>query len=138
MTKLPYLHEMGKYIVSVECLNDIIEEACELIEERLKKEGIVLVKNLQIDIPNICEDLEAIYTCILNLLTNAIEAFPASKTDKRIEISTKLLSHEQVCVDVIDNGKGISEEIRKQIFPPYLLQKAHTEQGWDLPLRRKL
>jgi len=75
---------------------------------------------------------------MLNLLTNAVEAFPVSKTDKRIEIRTRLLSHDYICVDVIDNGKGISEEVRKQIFTPLFTTKGAHGTGLGLAITEKI
>ncbi len=120
------------------CLNDVIEEVCELVSERLKKEKITLVKNLQDGLPEMILDLESIHACILNLITNAIEAFPEQKERRRIEVYTKLIPNSHVCVDIIDNGRGMSEEVRKKIFTPLFTTKGAHGTGLGLAIVDKI
>jgi signal transduction histidine kinase/FixJ family two-component response regulator len=61
---------------------------------------------------------------IVNLLTNAIDAFPARSSDQNlIRIETRSLK-ESVLVEVHDNGLGIPETVRERIFDPFFTTKA--------------
>ena len=120
------------------CLNDVIEEICELVKQRMEKEGITLIKNLQEGLPELHLDLESIHACILNLVTNAIEAFPDSKLERKIEIRTRLVPGEHVCIDVIDNGRGITDEIKKKIFSPLFTTKGAHGTGLGLAIAEKI
>ncbi len=120
------------------CINEVIEEVCELVSGRLKKERIALEKNLQNDLPELMLDLESVHACLLNLVTNAIEAFPEHKEDRRIEIATRLIPNCHVCIDVIDNGKGISDEVKKKIFNPLFTTKGAHGTGLGLAIVDKI
>ncbi len=120
------------------CVNDIIEEICELVKQRMEEEGISLIKSLQEDLPELRLDLESIYACILNLVTNAIEAFSDTETERRIEIRTRLKPGEYVCIDVIDNGRGITDEIKEKIFSPLFTTKGAHGTGLGLAIADKI
>ncbi len=81
------------------------------------------------EIPLVPQDISRVF---LNLLNNAFEAFdiplgPPSKGEARVVVSSKNLG-EQVAVRIRDNGPGIPEDIRKQIFNPFFTTKP-TGQG---------
>ncbi|WP_118162773.1 ATP-binding protein [Nostoc sphaeroides] len=72
----------------------------------------------------------------MNILVNAIDALEDSsvtsrwttkkrlKTDNpRIYIRTKLLTPNQVTIGIADNGLGIPENVKKQLFNPFFTTK---------------
>jgi two-component system, LuxR family, sensor kinase FixL len=57
-----------------------------------------------------------------NLMRNAVEAM--QETSRReLTVSTLLLDHETVRVDVSDTGSGIAPEIAEQLFQPFVTTK---------------
>lgn len=96
---------------------------------------INLELNLEADLPNILADQGKFEQVIVNLVINARDAMPEGG---RIVIRTFRTGHirqagdkadlgspEQgrVCIQVIDNGCGINEEIRENIFEPFFSTK---------------
>lgn len=74
-------------------------------------------------IPEFSFDPEQLSEVIHNLLQNAVDALGK---DGIIKISTSAHEHQErvwVFLDVEDNGQGMAEEVRKQIFTPYFTTK---------------
>lgn len=66
----------------------------------------------------------------MNVLSNAIDALEEQRTPAsagtrapRITIQTALTSDQQVCIHIRDNGPGISEQVRHQVFNPFFTTK---------------
>jgi two-component system nitrogen regulation sensor histidine kinase NtrY len=74
-------------------------------------------------IPAFRFDQEAIKRVLMNLLTNAIEALQDSQ-DPRVEVDADCdASKSWLRLRVIDNGPGLSPELREQLFEPYFSRK---------------
>jgi two-component system nitrogen regulation sensor histidine kinase NtrY len=66
-------------------------------------------------------DREALRKIIVNLLENAIDAMPDGG---EIEVSCRR-DGESALVGVVDEGKGLSEEMQKRLFEPYFSTKTN-------------
>ncbi|MVN21329.1 sensor histidine kinase [Mucilaginibacter arboris] len=67
-------------------------------------------------------DKDQLLRCFNNLLKNAIEAMPPDRTG--IITITYQLTKEHILVDIKDNGNGIPENIRENIFQPNFTTKS--------------
>ena len=62
----------------------------------------------------------------MNIMGNAIDALSelrTSDTTAKISISTRLIDENWVRICIADNGTGIKEEIRNNIFNPFFTTK---------------
>lgn len=66
-----------------------------------------------------------LYRIFLNILINSLEALE-EREDPRIMIKTRLENGKHITV-IEDNGIGVSEEVRKNIFNPYTTTKGLSE-----------
>ncbi len=98
-----------------------------------------LQKNLGVELPTIHVDQELIQSAIENLVSNAINAMPKGGT---LTISTSLAAELQpggseqppnnyLIIEVMDTGKGISEDMRDKLFKPFVTE---TKLGTGLGL----
>ena len=106
-----------------------------ILKHRWKKKSINLVKNFG-DLPKVPaygSELNQVWT---NLLANAIDAVDEEGT---ITIKTSLDTSSNVaCIDIIDDGSGVPEEIQGRIFEPFFTTKevgAGTGMGLDIANR---
>ncbi len=58
----------------------------------------------------------------MNILSNAIQAFPEDQKEKKIWIYTESLE-KSVNIRIKDNGMGIPEDVKKRIFEPFFTTK---------------
>lgn len=106
------------------------------IEEIIRKAIVLLNQDLDLtwqrrirtqyeaDLPSAWADPDAIEQVLLNLLKNALQAIDEDKEIK-VKLSTRFLKEKSyICIQVIDNGPGMSEDVRKRLFEPYFTTKA--------------
>lgn len=101
-------------------LNQLISEALDFGRERLLRHGIriktELLENIQIQ----CRPTQ-IQQVIINLMNNSLDAIQGTP-DPWISINCERHENE-IWVTIIDSGKGIPYEIRKDIMTPFFTTK---------------
>jgi len=119
-------------------LNDIAEEVCEFMRAKAEERGIHLISDLDASLPPMTVDSEGIATCLTNLVTNAIEAFPEDSAGGEIIVSSRDDPASGICLQVKDTGEGMSKETRQQIFESLVSTKGARGTGLGLALTRKI
>ncbi|NOG45208.1 MAG: response regulator [Calditrichaeota bacterium] len=121
-------------------INKIIVNLEKMIS-RLISADITINKNLHEDLPLIFADPGQIEQILLNLLVNsrdAIEAKADNSSEKQISISTSVIHFDRtytashiessegmhVCLEIVDNGAGMTEDVRQKVFEPFFTTKA--------------
>jgi len=108
-----------------------IKQTAALLEGEFRKHALQLQLELPEDLPQIKCDAGSLQQVLVNLLLNARDAL-AGQTDKRITLRGEQVAG-RVVLSVCDNGPGISEPVRKQIFTPFFTIKP-VGQGTGLGL----
>jgi nitrogen-specific signal transduction histidine kinase len=91
----------------------------EAAKDRLKLKNIKLDLNIALDI-EIEIDIEKMKIAILNIILNAIEAMDT--VDGKLTIHSTV-EKEELLIEIIDNGVGISEENQHRLFEPFYTNK---------------
>jgi Signal transduction histidine kinase len=107
-------------------LHEGIDNTVIILNHKLKKKKIKVIKEYDKNIPKISaygSELNQVWT---NLIDNAIDALPNEGT---ITIRTYLDENDRnmVVIEVIDNGRGIPKEIQHRIFEPFFTTKGVGE-----------
>lgn len=119
-------------------LNRQIREIVDSIRGQAQDRGIEMILKLDSNVGVVYLEAESIHDALLNLLTNAIDAIPASRKG-RIEVRTaKLSGQSNLRIDVIDNGVGIPEEARERIFNLLFSTKGKQGTGIGLAATKKI
>lgn len=115
---------------SNEDIGKIIENVCVYFERRVPHLGkkIELKRDLKEGVI-VSVNKELFEWVIENLLKNAVQAIEVKNGE--IDISTRIASRGKVFIIVSDNGKGMTKQIRRQIFDPGFTTK---KRGWGLGL----
>ncbi len=116
-------------------INRIVEEALALFGGRL--EGITLQRDLEIGLPAVLADPEAIRRALANLIDNAAEAMQGSLL--RVLGVRTALSEDGAAIEVVvsDTGPGLTDEIRERLFLPFYSTK-HRGTGLGLSIAAKI
>jgi signal transduction histidine kinase len=93
-------------------------------------------------------DNDAIHNCLLNLVTNAFDAFDTfgeaaidgsvdQDRSKQVTLSTAILKKE-ILYSVKDNGGGMSEIVKNSLFKEFITTKGMNGTGFGLMTTKKI
>lgn len=103
-------------------VNDVLENALELAGHKIEKNGIVVKRKLDDDIPGVRADSHQLRQVFLNILYNSCEAMD-SGGEIRIVSGFRTDSRE-IFVEFHDNGPGFETREKEQVFNPFYTTKA--------------
>jgi PAS domain S-box-containing protein len=106
-------------------LNAVAIAACDLAEYGLRNDGIAATRDLAPALPNISADSDQLHQIIINLIVNAQQALVENAAPDRSLIVRTALGEtpDTVILEVVDNGPGIPEEMRRRVFEPFYTTK---------------
>jgi len=106
-------------------LHVLLREAISRFRRRYRKEAV----STRIECRDQSLEVQAVpdllHIALYNLLVNGIEA-AQSAADKRprLTLRAREIRRGRVVIDVIDNGPGVAEAIKSQVFEPFVSNKA--------------
>lgn len=115
-----FARDGSKDPVSLNSLNQIIDDVFSLCREKFNNHGVKLDYVVAKDIQFECRASE-IAQVVLNLLNNAYDAVQDCE-EKWVRIEAKELDS-QIQISVTDSGKGIPDEIKERIMQPFFTTK---------------
>ena len=121
--------------------NQPAKEAMALMRHSAEEHGIDLKLDLSRDLEAILLDSDAIQHCLVNLITNAIEATPSGDpAGKRKEVFLMTTKPEDWGVEyqVVDNGCGMERDVKEKVFNTFVSTKGATGTGIGLMLTKKV
>jgi signal transduction histidine kinase/transcriptional regulator with GAF, ATPase, and Fis domain len=131
-----YHYESGKFELNMELgdIGNIIEDSVKSVIYLAKDQNSEIITNIQPDLPSIMMDKVEINRAVTNLISNAIKHtrkntsinISARKTDNNVEVS------------ISDNGQGIPEAEKPNIFQRYPTTKRKIGTGLGLYLTKQI
>ncbi|MFQ5520049.1 MAG: PAS domain S-box protein [Candidatus Methylomirabilia bacterium] len=105
-------------------LNQVVEEAVELLAYQLRVDDVKVTLNLARDLPVLWADPHQLHQVAVNLVSNAHQAMRQSPTPRRLTLTTRFDPvQRQVSLEVADTGPGIPPELRSRVFDPFFTTK---------------
>lgn len=121
----------GRKSISVFDFNELVKEVLLLCQPTLQSQSIDLQLHLHPQPLNITGDKSQLQQVILNLITNASEAFlPSFQGHKTLTLQTGV-EEDRIYLTVADNGCGIAADIESQMFE---LLRTNKESGMGIGL----
>lgn len=117
-------------------INQLVQEALDLVDYRLRSSNIEVARSLAADLPAIEADETQIGQVIVNLLINAQQAMAEHPEPRRMRVTTGRAeaAQDMLFLRVEDSGPGIPDTIRHRIFEPFFTTKKGTGNGVGLSL----
>ena len=116
-------------------LNELVDELGLLVRHKLSNQGIRLVRDLEPNLPLVLGDAPQLEQAFLNIILNAAEAMNSGGT---LTIRSKVVKNkdnsEQVSLEFKDNGKGMSDEQKKNAFKTMLVTTKAKGTGLGLAI----
>jgi signal transduction histidine kinase len=125
--------------------NRPVLEVADLITPRAREYGVHILVDINEDIPHLLLDPEGIQRCLLNLVTNAIDAcdeMPSKERPGKVVLRSLIPTEagEEWAVEyqVKDNGCGMEEEISEKVFQRFFSTKGSRGTGLGLMITKKI
>ncbi|MCP4022710.1 MAG: response regulator [Desulfobacteraceae bacterium] len=121
--------------------NEIIKEVIDLIENVAASHDIGIVSDLDETISEMSLDPQTLHRSLLNLVNNAMDAcLEDEDTSKKhkIMIKTYQKKDNRLFLEVEDNGCGMTQETKEQLFDPLFSTKGGKGTGLGLLVTQKL
>ncbi|MDY7038007.1 MAG: response regulator [Thermodesulfobacteriota bacterium] len=122
--------------------NKPAKEVYNLMLPRARENSITLEMELDEDLPEMWFDPDGIHRCLLNLVTNALDACIdincSSKTNKKVVLRSLDTKGWAVEYQVEDNGCGMGHETRAKIFQSFFSTKGTRGTGLGLMITKKI
>ncbi|MBW1699615.1 MAG: CBS domain-containing protein [Deltaproteobacteria bacterium] len=125
-------------------LNEIANEVVELMEPRVTHSSfgkIEMIRDFDPKIGKVRLDPKGIHRCLLNLVSNAIDACfydPNEAKAHFIKVTTRREPDGGIMIQVSDNGCGMDKGIQKQLFTGLFSTKGSKGTGLGLPVTQKI
>jgi C4-dicarboxylate-specific signal transduction histidine kinase/CheY-like chemotaxis protein len=102
--------------------NEAVESALRILDNQLRyKTRVELALGR---IPNALVHPQRLVQVVVNLLANALDAFPERSSDQNVVRVETRAERDGLVLEVKDNGTGIPESVRGRIFDPFFTTKA--------------
>ena len=121
--------------------NNIADDVCELVKEMAGAHNIGIVKDFSTAIGEVSMDPNTVHQCLLNLVSNAIDAcaFDDNVGKKHaVHVRTALEGESTIRFDVSDNGAGMTDSVKAKLFSSFFSTKGAKGTGLGLLVTRKL
>ncbi len=119
-------------------LNEVVAEAVRLATIDVRAFDGRIDLELSAGLSPVKIDVIQVQQVLLNLVRNAIDAMSdVDVPDKRVLVRTRAAEGETVVVDVVDEGKGLSEEVAEKLFRPFFTTKG-SGMGMGLSISRSI
>jgi signal transduction histidine kinase len=113
-------------------LDQIAEEAHRLLRPKLREAGVAC----KVEVPALIAmtDRERVILALVNLINNAVDAMRGQRSPApEVRIVAQQHDSGEVRLSVLDNGPGLSDEVKTKVFQPFFTTKA-AGQGLGLGL----
>jgi PAS domain S-box-containing protein len=120
--------------------NDIAQEVYELLKDKAAQCNVKLVKDFDPSIHECFLDPGGPHRCLLNLVSNAIDACVFDpQEDKAFSVVMRTREEaDYIQFDVADNGMGMTKAVQSKIFDRFFSTKGGKGTGLGLLVTRKI
>lgn len=124
--------------------NVIAEEVCELMEPKAMdalSEEIEIIRDFDPHLGEAVLEPKGIHRCLLNLVSNAIDACLADEGESKnyiVRLTTRREGEGKFFFQVSDNGCGMDDEIKKLLFTSFFTTKGSKGNGLGLLITQKI
>ncbi|MDX9702693.1 MAG: GAF domain-containing protein [Candidatus Auribacterota bacterium] len=119
----------GSPVFELGCINEVIDEIINFLQDDFENCNITLRKELHLDIPRILFDAQQIRQAFINLIKNsiysiseAIKCGNGSSGNHLIELSTTT-ENEYLKIKILDTGVGMTPTVIENLFNPFFTTK---------------
>jgi len=121
--------------------NAPLRDVFQLLDRDARKKDVLLALDLDESLPMAWFDPDSIHRCLMNLVTNAVDAcldLDCSAEAGRVNLRTVKMTGWAVQYEVVDNGCGMDDETKANVFNRFFSTKGSKGTGLGLMITQKI
>ncbi len=115
----------------------LIEDCVELVAAGANAKGVMVVADVERDMPPVPLDPDGMHQVIMNLLSNSLDAVELQKGLIRV-VARYAPEEKSAYIEVVDNGRGIPPGMMKHMFELFHSTKGNRGTGLGLAVAKKI
>jgi PAS domain S-box-containing protein len=124
-------------------LASLVNEICQAIKQTAIEGGVTIHRDIPDHLPEVNCDWRLIHMALMDMATNALDACSAKdyQDTETAEIAFSVYLEDEegtIVVEVRDNGIGMDEETRANVFTPFFTTKEEWGTGLGLALTSRI
>ncbi|MHC4797067.1 MAG: sensor histidine kinase [Planctomycetota bacterium] len=124
-------------------LNDLVSKICEQNHQTAADEGVSMSHEVPEGLPAVLCDPKLVHMAVTDILVNAIDActwkdYHSGENPEVVLKNSLEKDRDFLVIEVRDNGCGMNEEIRRNIFTPFFSTKKTRGTGLGLALTTRI
>ncbi|MFH0962906.1 MAG: ATP-binding protein [Planctomycetota bacterium] len=119
-------------------INDLIRTVGDLYREKAASQGTTIRYDLDDALPQASVDPVSVYRCILNLVSNAVDACAQTPSSEVCLRTAAPNASGRFAVMIQDTGSGMSPEVKARLFQDFFSTKGAKGTGLGLPVVHKI
>ncbi|MEM7682405.1 MAG: ATP-binding protein [Planctomycetota bacterium] len=114
----------------------VLEDVVALEQKQYDAKGVALFSDFDDDLPPVPVQASGIHQALLNLVSNALDA---SSSGDVVTLGCRVVvEDDELELRVVDNGVGMSPEVRRRLFEPFHSTKGYGGTGLGLVVTKKV
>ena len=118
-------------------VNEVVKSVCDLMEQKGKEKNVSMQFLPEESLSEVEIDAKGVKRCVLNLVSNAIDACEES-TGGKVEVSVQSTRGKTFKIHVSDSGIGMSPETQAKLFQVFFSTKGSKGTGLGLAVSYKI
>lgn len=122
-------------------VNQLIREVVSICAQQMSANGIEFHWSPEKHLPSVLGHETQLRSMLKQLIENAIDAMSSSTvTERSLEVVSKLVNG-VACIEIIDSGDGIPQELELKVFEPFFSTKtnsANSSRGMGLAMAQDI
>ena len=119
-------------------VNEIVESVCDLMAVKGEEKGVKVTWAVNETLRAISVDPKGIRRCLLNLVSNAVDACEGREGDRVVHVASQDGDDVMFRMRVSDTGCGLSDEARQNLFKMFFSTKGSKGTGLGLAVTHKI
>ncbi len=124
-------------------IGDIIEKIDSVVAQTASDKGVEFHALVLPELPQVLCDANLIHSAIMDIVSNALEACLTMEYEEgtvpQIDLTTThFAASEQLAIEVRDNGPGMAEHVKNNIFTPFFSTKKNKGTGLGMALTSRI
>jgi len=124
-------------------LNQILSEISRVIKQTAKDKGVEFRLNVSPGLPSISCDGRMIHSAVMDIVSNALDAclwkvYSDGEVPEVVVSAYQDHDGQELVIEVRDNGCGMTEEVKANIFAPFFSTKSKAGTGLGLSIALRM